>query len=115
MVRLQKGEYSKWQPEGDGPGGPGKGPGKPGDKPGKPGKPGDKPGKPGDNKGKGQGRGPMDSELEKKLHQKIEKCIPKYVSTFKYKHPNNYTAVICEAISKRTPSYISIFNLNNVI
>ena len=49
------------------------------------------------------------------LHQNFEKCIPKYVSSLKSTtSSNNYVAIVCEAISKRTPSYISIFNLNDI-
>lgn len=43
-----------------------------------------------------------------------EKCIPKYVCTQK-KLTTNLTAVICEAITKKTPTYIGIFNLDELV
>jgi translation initiation factor 3 subunit I len=51
-----------------------------------------------------------------KLFQTNERGIPKYVSTQKNQpnQTNNLVAIICEALSKKSLTYISIYDLNNI-
>jgi translation initiation factor 3 subunit I len=51
-----------------------------------------------------------------KIFQSTEKCIPKYVCTQKYNNNNqtNLVAIICEAITKKSQSYISIYDLDKL-
>lgn len=47
-----------------------------------------------------------------KLFQSSERCIPKYVCTQKNNLETNLVAVICEAITKKSSTYISIYDLD---
>jgi len=51
-----------------------------------------------------------------KLYQSNERCIPKYVCTQKQSSMNttNLVAIICEALTKKSTTYISIYDLNNI-
>ena len=48
------------------------------------------------------------------LHKTNEKCIPKYV-TFQKKLQTNLFAILCESITKKTPTYLLIYDLNDII
>lgn len=47
------------------------------------------------------------------FYRSQEKCIPKYVCTQK-KIGTNYVAIICEAITRKSSSYIVIYDLDNI-
>lgn len=51
-----------------------------------------------------------------KLYQSNERCIPKYVCAQKYSSSNttNLVAVICEALTKKSSTYISIYDLDKI-
>ncbi len=50
-----------------------------------------------------------------KIFQSSEKCIPKYVCTQKKFIPeSNLAAIICEAITKKSLTYISIYDLDDI-
>lgn len=50
-----------------------------------------------------------------KMYQSNEKCIPKHVCTQKKSIPNsNLVAIICEAITKKSLSYVSLYDLDNI-
>jgi translation initiation factor 3 subunit I len=51
-----------------------------------------------------------------KLYQSNERCIPKYVCAQKQSLTNtsNLVAIICEALTKKSTTYISIYDLNNI-
>lgn len=51
-----------------------------------------------------------------KLYQSNERCIPKYVCTQKQSLTNtsNLVAIICEALTKKSTTYISIYDLDNI-
>lgn len=53
------------------------------------------------------------------LFKSLEKCVPKYISVQKKSNGcghthTNLVGVICEAITKKTPTYIKIFNLDDL-
>lgn len=56
----------------------------------------------------------FNSKDGKKLYQSYEKCIPKYVCAQKSINATNKVAIICEALTKKSPTYISIFDLDNI-
>lgn len=54
-----------------------------------------------------------------KLYQSNERCIPKYVCAQKHLSTNitnttNLVAIICEALTKKSTTYISIYNLDAI-
>lgn len=51
-----------------------------------------------------------------KIYQSSERCIPKYVCTQKQYESNNtnLVAIICEALTKKSSTYISIYDLDKV-
>jgi translation initiation factor 3 subunit I len=49
-----------------------------------------------------------------KLFQINERCIPKYVLTQKKRNNTNLVAIICEALTKKSTTYISIYDLDNI-
>lgn len=49
-----------------------------------------------------------------KLYQFNEKCIPKYVCAQKQLNNTNLVAIICEALTKKSVSYISIYDLDKI-
>lgn len=51
-----------------------------------------------------------------KIYQSNERCIPKYVCTQKQTPTNttNLVAIICEALTKKSTTYISIYDLNKL-
>ena len=49
----------------------------------------------------------------KKLHQLQQRCIPKYICTQK-NQKTNLVAIICEALTKKTNTYISIYDLEKI-
>lgn len=51
-----------------------------------------------------------------KLYQSNERCIPKYVCAQKQSSTNttNFVAIICEALTKKSTTYISIYDLDKI-
>ena len=51
-----------------------------------------------------------------KLYQSNERCIPKYVCAQKYSSANatNLVAIICEALTKKSTTCITIYDLNKI-
>lgn len=57
----------------------------------------------------------FDAKNGTNIFQSSEKCIPKYVSTQKKNIlESNLVAIICEAITKKSSTYISIYDLDNI-
>lgn len=48
-----------------------------------------------------------------KIHQFVERCIPKYICTQK-KLQTNLVGIICEGLGKKSSTYISIYDLDHV-
>ena len=53
------------------------------------------------------------TENGNKIHQFVERCIPKYTSTQK-KLQTNLVSIICEVLSKKSSTYILIYDLDKV-
>lgn len=58
----------------------------------------------------------FDAKNGTKLFQSNERCIPKFVSTQKDYLPENtnLVAIICEALTKKSSTYISIYDLDKI-
>jgi len=57
----------------------------------------------------------FDAKNGTKIFQSNEKCIPKYVTTQKkFIQSSNLVAIICEAITKKSLTYISIYDLDKI-
>jgi len=54
-----------------------------------------------------------DTQTGNKIFQSNENCIPKYVCTQKNLN-TNYVGIICEALTKKTLTYISIYDLDEI-
>ena len=54
-----------------------------------------------------------DTKNGNKIHKFMERCIPKYVCTQKNLQ-TNLVGIICEGFSKKSSTYISIYDLNQV-
>lgn len=56
----------------------------------------------------------FEAKIGTKIHQFNCKCIPKYVCIQKNQQTTNLAAIICEALTKKSSTYICIYDLDNV-